>query len=508
MKIKKTLLGAIALSLGVMLFACNPKKVDYNEPDPDPNPSQTAFLSFKMAVQPVTRAIADPNASANEVSVSSAYLLLFDKTAGKTLQYKKQLAVSNQGGTGSFSGAGISTSNTSSEEAFVAKALQVKKTDYSMVVLLNPSASLLSYYTSQEEVEVAGSGTATTFDEFNASRSFSVLTSIATNVSGNDYKDILMSNSKGVVDIPQSSLKGSASEAEQQVSLPVVNVSRAMAKIKVVKDDDFSATLADGSKVESVTWKMDITNTKMFILRNFDPLTETSSSPSDWYAIDPNMIMASKAPAVLGAHFNSINKPFDNGSAFNTAADSPSYEYVLENTMDIAEQTPENIGYIGTRVMMSVQITPDGYAKGDGYYTFKVGSKKVLFNHAQAVAWKAADDFPQDLSGVQDVIDETGLQIDFTVGEEPPVYMSKGGLTYHKSGMNVYYIPIRHFKSESLGITDLGYYGVVRNNVYEVTVKSLKGPGEILTDDKNVSASIRMLPWEMRCQDAEDVEGE
>ena len=58
-----------------------------------------------------------------------------------------------------------------------------------------------------------------------------------------------------------------------------------------------------------------------------------------------------------------------------------------------------------------------------------------------------------------------------------------------------------------------GRYGVVRNNVYNITVRSILGPGEPVIekpvepndDPAYISADVNVLPWSVRTQDVEDL---
>ena len=94
-----------------------------------------------------------------------------------------------------------------------------------------------------------------------------------------------------------------------------------------------------------------------------------------------------------------------------------------------------------------------------------------------------------------------------------------GTVRYYKGGINYYYATlIRHFyddetdwsDGESYGIQHLGRYGVVRNNWYEINVKSISGPGEpgIVKPEEEpddaaegyIRAEINVLSWAKRSQ--------
>lgn len=80
-------------------------------------------------------------------------------------------------------------------------------------------------------------------------------------------------------------------------------------------------------------------------------------------------------------------------------------------------------------------------------------------------------------------------------------------------GMTYYYTPIRHLGSDD---TKLGYYGVVRNHLYDVTINTMGGfgtpvyePGKTITpivpsdEASYLSASINVLSWRVVPQDVD-----
>lgn len=100
------------------------------------------------------------------------------------------------------------------------------------------------------------------------------------------------------------------------------------------------------------------------------------------------------------------------------------------------------------------------------------------------------------------------------------IWNQVGTIRYYKEGISYYYASrIRHFyddetpwkDGESYGIQHLGRYGVVRNNWYEVNIKTISGPGEpsIVKPDDNtpddkaegyIRAEINVLSWAKRSQ--------
>lgn len=87
---------------------------------------------------------------------------------------------------------------------------------------------------------------------------------------------------------------------------------------------------------------------------------------------------------------------------------------------------------------------------------------------------------------------------------EPKSSRVVNGISFYKNGINYYSIPIRHFEdAESSEFMGYGRYGVVRNNVYGVTIEGFYGPGYPLIpdpegpDDKasNIGATVKVVDW-------------
>lgn len=87
-------------------------------------------------------------------------------------------------------------------------------------------------------------------------------------------------------------------------------------------------------------------------------------------------------------------------------------------------------------------------------------------------------------------------------------YLAKqiGHAQIHKGGLTYYYFPIRHLGNG--GETNAGYYGVVRNHIYNCTITKIAGLGTAVYDPKEViypekpeneetfiAAHIKILSW-------------
>lgn len=82
-----------------------------------------------------------------------------------------------------------------------------------------------------------------------------------------------------------------------------------------------------------------------------------------------------------------------------------------------------------------------------------------------------------------------------------------------KDGKTYYFIPIRHLGTDS---TKVGYYGIVRNHIYDININNLKGFGTPVYDpnkvinptlpsdkDTYLAARINVLSWRIVKQDAD-----
>ena len=83
--------------------------------------------------------------------------------------------------------------------------------------------------------------------------------------------------------------------------------------------------------------------------------------------------------------------------------------------------------------------------------------------------------------------------------------LAKSPVQVRKEGMTYYYTPIRHLAQNK---TEMGYYGVVRNHSYRITINTISGfgtpvynPAEIIVPvipkdtETFLAARINVLSW-------------
>ncbi|MDR2919846.1 MAG: fimbria major subunit [Tannerella sp.] len=343
-----------------------------------------------------------------------------------------------------------------------------------------------------------------------------------------------MSNADGLVYINKDTdLHGSLATAQVESNRTLLNVERAVAKVGVFKGDESQIrtdgngvyTLTNGSgKIASLTWTSDIINYYWFIVRkqaNIAPsqggngLESSTNNRQYYYAEDPNYSGISElktgqnhtGESAPSFHFFRVENEADirrNWIENTNSSDEQNkfqYEYISENTMRADEQYED----VATRVLIRTNFIP---LKTLGNITLAVGDSYYYYNgyaltHSQICYYLANPVeiafLPVELQGLKNALFDEEVITEFGFGDgeiispitrslvdpdnppkEPTVSKTKKGLTYYLHGISYYYIMIRHFSdTESPEEGGYGRYGVVRNNVYKITVEDITGPGYI-----------------------------
>lgn len=236
---------------------------------------------------------------------------------------------------------------------------------------------------------------------------------------------------------------------------------------------------------------------------------------------------------------------------FKKDEDAKKAQYCLENTFDIDHMVQGQT----TRVLFSANYKPDGFKPGETFY--KMGNSSQLWNATNVEAQikaKAMEVFKEtDANKVEVILAGTDLakagihlitkanvkhgtavisDDDITAintklgfkkasGTDPMV-----GLSTYVDGVSYYIARVKHFGDaltpwnpgnktyDKNNANWLGRYGVLRNNWYELTVKSVSGPGypdipkvnPTDPDDVNdqyINVEVKILDWAKRSQDVD-----
>lgn len=364
-----------------------------------------------------------------------------------------------------------------------------------------------------------------------------------------DY-NFTMTNHQGLVPVSTNDIYGSVTAANEN---PVnVKVSRVVAKLSL---DTEYATAHPNGQVNFLDWEPDVQNRHMYWMRNLAELIapdgskgaqETLNDGSErkyQYAKDPNFSGFSTAGGSTAVQRNGqfayiCNRVMQNNLNYyddtkqyptyyrsvtpnitpllqNAYAPSSDMQYVLENTFEPEDYAQET----ATSIIVRATYTPNGvsWSTGQGYFVFN--SKLIPWDRMLVfVADPSQINKYIGLDGLATVIEAIKSDRAAGISGTPDLsQMASGGITssfdlyalrFYLNGINYYRVPVTHYGDTALDpATSYGYYGVVRNNHYAVTIESVTGPGaptlKPTPDNGNIAASIRILPWKDRIQDTE-----
>lgn len=315
----------------------------------------------------------------------------------------------------------------------------------------------------------------------------------------------LMLNDQGLVDIPAGWIQESISMAHRS---PVpVNVERVVAKVSLFPANPDAIGLPDGASINDLTWTLDIVNKKTYWMRQmtktFMATGETGpeevvcihqpGKPSPdragtdrekRYASDPNYngYKGNSIDNINERKNNFLCKSYTDGQALLSLDIQPGQSaYCLENTMHPDDQSSEVI----TRALIRCAYYPQKIRAGQSYYIFNdatlISVEQMkdyisLINQGKGNNWNDAE--LRKLFATLKAA-KTVCVLDAEPAESFIYAYSGNTLRYYRNGINYYAVKIRHF-DYAPSVTDdaYGFYGVVRNTHYKVTVKEFLGPGE------------------------------
>lgn len=330
-----------------------------------------------------------------------------------------------------------------------------------------------------------------------------------------------------------------------------------------------------GDKVDIKGWTLDVTNTKTYPVHVTEGLwadtwkatvtpaatngatmdrfhdTKLTEFPRVYWGLDPNYSTNFADVAACEGEFNLVANQKDLSKAFKTDEEAKKPQYCLENTFDIDHMVQGQT----TRVLFSAKYQPNGFKPEETFY--KMGNSSQLWNASKVEAQikaKAMEVLSEadadkveviltgtDLAkagihlitkanvkhGTTEISDEditainTKLGFKAASGTDPMV-----GLSTYVDGVSYYIARVKHFGDDltkweagnatyaSNNANWLGRYGVLRNNWYELSVRSVSGPGypdvpkvnPTAPDDENeqyINVEVKILDWAKRSQNVD-----
>ena len=331
-----------------------------------------------------------------------------------------------------------------------------------------------------------------------------------------------------------------------------------------------------GDHVDITGWTLDVTNTKTYPVHVTDGLwadtwkttttptatngatmdrfhdTKLTEFPRVYWGLDPNYSNDFTFTSVPACN---VEFKMATTADFKKDEDAKKAQYCLENTFDIDHMVQGQT----TRVLFSANYKPDGFAPNETFY--KMGNSSQLWNATKVEAQikaKAQEvlieaDPSKDPSKVSVTLAAPGYDltkagvhlvaaanvqynsVNIEDAEASKINEKLGfkktttgdvevGLSTFASGVSYYIARVKHFGDaltpwnpgnktyDKNNANWLGRYGVLRNNWYELTVKSVSGPGypdipkvnPTDPDDVNdqyINVEVKILDWAKRSQD-------
>lgn len=551
-----------ALSLSAALFAsCGSD--DVVNPADGGDLNGDAYVSIQLHLPSVRATRATDNfdpGTGDEWKVNDVTAIFFDQNR----RFVDSKSLSAEG-----FGENTNTSGITADKKFPTQRVD-PRVKY-VLVLLNANGS---------GVDVAGlqSGTFEAFNSVIANKTVSDFTGAGNN-------DFFMSNSpkstssqvEGLGDVlveitPQRTQK----LAEEAGNIAQVYVERAVGKVSVDKPDvqgnwtagwtytipennNDIAIIRRGDQIEFTDWALDVTNTKMYPVRNFKTVwasdtyrdgqinrflsnktvDETFGFRTNWTE-DPNY---DDFQVALQNGTNNVDRSSDaNKAQFNYLITDTDFDnnkksvsevnYCFENTFATNHMKQGET----TRIVFRATYTPKGFTKNVTWYL--IGNSNTPYSAdglkaAIKAATNAEDVEVPAASGItnmEDIKVKGQSEANFRAMNEAEKNAALSALgatvTTYLNGKCYYVARIKHFGDDDTkwdGTTDyttstsvafdkayLGRYGIVRNNWYQLSLNTVSAPGSptipeipnTMDDEQNyyLQTTVHIMDWAVRTQ--------
>ena len=525
MKIKKFL--ALVLT-SVILVACSNNDADDNGGIVK-NPQGKAWLSLSIKNPSGTqlRSLNNPDketGTSAETDVKSVRAIFFD--GSKNVTDDIVLTSLEAGNPGSPTGA-------------AGEGFEVAATAENVMIIVNPPSGLGTFSVGDSYTTV---NTALTL-------SVASVTDAATD-------GFMMTNAKG--DLEPSTPTGGlaaltlyATKAQAEAAPLSINVDRVVAKVRLYTA---AHTVPAGITVSNIEWVLNITNKKFFPLSERKKTFLNTATSFDQYGLgsfrqDPNYDHSADGAVypnpgyTTSYNYYTEAAPPAPGDWLLPTDGGGTAQYCHENTQI---QADNNFAYV-THMIVRAEYLPNNFMKVDSTLVgpetskdwMRISGRIYNFTSLMTYIKKELDDkyaaadpttvaTPRS-NALNNYLDSVGL-----VGSKVPipptgnaatattVYTAFSGLqstiegntnkagtfgsfAYYAGGINYYRIAIKHDDTGS-ATNELGEFGVVRNSVYDVTIRSINNPGlpaipepdpqdPIEADGSYISVEININPW-------------
>lgn len=499
--------------------------------------TDSGYVSFEINLPTVngSRAYSYDAGSADEYAVNNAKIYLWQKTADGDPVYVSEADIYGMNWSAKDEGDVTTTSKATAKINSV--NLNNNDIQYQALVVLNVPSNFIAPTSGQKFSIWSEQAQNCPMQFTEGGHTYLTMSNFNEYCVGSDNKPY----TRTLVDVDKTAI--AATEGALKKDACTVSVQRVLAKAYVTLDNEY--TIANGNftgdKVAIQNWNLDITNKTTYPVQVTAGLTAfTNIWSTDRFFHNGNnthRIFWAKDPnydTFAATDFNKVT---------TVTGDPAKPQYCMENTFDVANQRQDRT----TRVVLKAKYTPAGitdntfYRINNGAFMTAANLQTEIANKAKTVTGKDATvDVAAIVAGGRHALSEVSIKFGATAAtaEELTLIAKALGLTSSSDknintfadGICYYVVRIQHFGNEcpwsvgdpTYGETTnlqesnkkyLGRYGVVRNHVYEIKVKSISVPGtpDIPTpgpdpDDENnyyISASVNVLSWAKRVNEVD-----
>ena len=472
----KKLLSGLFIGVGMTMISACSNNEDY-EPGGNGSgkeitePTETGYLSVRLSLDSFgrTRALGTEAGRPEEYKTETVWLVLYGADSD-VVEYAWKLDAKNTNDEGTFQGSDVSSELPGSYyDRFITVGKQVVRKKYKMIVAVNPptGVSVMFEVGTPYAAEVAHQIT---------SRA-----DLITNTVGwarDNY--FYMTNEQGPVDVFESDIKDSQKKAERDPKLVIVE--RGVAKVVM---NNTQPVIQNGDKFINIKWDLDVTSKQSYSIRQMTYLlggitmeqAGDGSDRSERYARDPNFSKGGD-DSVLDLLFEYL--PY-NPYPYLTKqfGSTDNYVYTFENTMAVDNQyrnTTTRVVIAGNYIPNFKSIMP---TEPINFYTF---NGNIYDDDDMEYYSRNLSSAPSNLrNAMNTVIQNRGNDIFYSSTIKDS--FSEAGINYYKDGVCYYTAMIRHFDdSQGAYFRAYGRWGLVRNNVYRLTLSSINAIGSPTLD--------------------------
>ncbi|MDR2936018.1 MAG: Mfa1 family fimbria major subunit [Rikenellaceae bacterium] len=471
-----------------------------------PNPGSTgmAYLSIRVDARSQTRASSENDGLPAESTLKKLYLITFTEAGnvvavpGSTLYYNEIDATDP--------GVGYTDKKP--------KAVKISDASKNLVVIANPGDELLKAITGLTSSSTFGTFNAaiakTTTADIVSTKGFAMITSrsdAGMNTGAKILEPYVAINGKIKIVTGTGTGTEQSARAAAEADRLDVSLERLAAKL-VVTANPTKITAPDNAAVALTEWTVDAVNTTYypFAEKTLIDVAHTSNLngyAKNFYTKDPNFYKDPVLGYAKGLEYTKIDPdtyapvlPFTyTWKTPGDASDPARIAYVIENTMAATDQVYGS----ATRIIMKATYYPEfdvaaGYVAGNDWFswagTYYPSLKALQDVYADAEsatsALKAAcESFLTKVKGIA----AAGVPANATFDELTQTQLDKianGGqvvkdgnnpvIRWYQKGQCYYSYEVRHDNETEVSMA-FAKYGVVRNNWYDLTLNSVKGPG-------------------------------